>query len=167
MISPERRASSFALGLSYETKSVSALESCGYHVINCSDTDLDLYKKIDLIGTPPGSDESQLIQVKAPTNNKGLLVEYTTVNGKAGWVRSHATHLMKWLSEDIYIFVAMSELRAYVEQLPQQVKSCYAGQADYGQWYQRPNRKDQCVQLSHTALRQHCSVFSHVYARSL
>ena len=23
---------------------------------------------------------------------------------------------MKWLSEDIYIFVAMSELRAYVEQ---------------------------------------------------
>ena len=57
---------------------------------------------------------------------------------------------MKWLSEDIYIFVAMSELRAYVEQLPQQVKSCYAGQADYGQWYQRPNRKDQCVQLSHT-----------------
>jgi hypothetical protein len=157
LISPERRASSFALGLSYETKSVSALQAYGYHVIDCRDTDLDLYKKIDLIGTPPGSDESQFIQVKAPTNNKGLLVEYTAVNGKAGWVRSHATHLMKWLSE----------LRAYVEQLPQQVKSCYAGQADYGQWYQRPNRKDQCVQLSHTALRQHCFVLSHVYGRSL
>ena len=167
MISSERRQKSFSLGRAYEAKSIAALEAQGYQILDCRDTGLDLSSKIDLIAMPPASNETQLIQVKAPSTNKGLLVEWDAVNGKAGWVRSQATHLMKWLSEDIYIFVAMSELRAYVEQLPQQVKSCYAGQADYGQWYQRPGRKEQCVQLSHTQLRQHCSVFSHVYARSL
>ena len=92
LISLERWATSFALGLSYETKSVSALKAYGYHVIDCRDTDLDLYRKIDLIGTPPGSNESQLIQVKAPTN-KGLLVEYTAVNGKqAGQVSCDPSH---------------------------------------------------------------------------